>query len=218
MIDFGHIGADQMDQALFSALWSALDQQPLGAISLEQLAGEAALALTDLYVRYANSDGVLLAALRALDAASLRQSADNFADVPEATVHEKLLEGLISRFELYAPLKVQLKAVDSAAQRNPVLAACLLARLADMTDRLLSLCGDEVTGWRRQARINGIVAVMLRVRPVWQADDTADLSLTLSSLDKELRRAAEWAVSLRVLDAADLDEAVAPQASKQEPV
>ncbi|GIR97036.1 MAG: hypothetical protein CM15mP100_2560 [Alphaproteobacteria bacterium] len=38
-----------------------------------------------------------------------------------------------------------MKAVHGAAQRNPVLAACLLARLADMRqDRLLSLCGDEV--------------------------------------------------------------------------
>ena len=87
-----------------------------------------------------------------------------------------------------------------------------------MTDRLLFLCGDEFTGWRRQARIKGIMAVLLRVRPVWQSDDTADLSLTLSSLDKELRRAAEWAVSLRVLDATDLDNAVAAQTSKQAPV
>ena len=218
MADFGYIAADQMDQALFAALWSALDQQPLGTVSLEQLADEAGLALTDLYVRYADSDAVLLAALRALDTAALRQSADDFADVPEASVYEKLLEGLISRFELYVPVRVQMKAVHGAAQRNPVLAACLLARLADMTDRLLSLCGDEVTGWRRQARIKGILAVLLRVRLVWQSDDTTDLSLTLSSLDKELRRAAEWAVSFRVLDAADLDDAVTPQASKQETV
>ena len=46
MADFGHIAADQMDQALFAALWSALDQQPLGTVSLEQLADEAGLALT----------------------------------------------------------------------------------------------------------------------------------------------------------------------------
>ena len=211
MTEFGHIAADKMDQALFVALWSALEQQPLRAISLEQLADEAGLTITDLYVRYTDSDAVLLAALRALDAAALRQSANDFADVPEASVHEKLLEGLISRFELYAPLRAQMQAVHRAAQQNPVLAACLLTRLADMTDRLLSLCGDEVTGWRRQARIKGIMIVLLQVRPVWQSDNTADLSLTLSSLDKELRRAAEWAVSFRVLDAGDLDDAVASQ-------
>ena len=218
MTDFAHIAADQIDQALFAALWSALDQQPLRSISLEQLSDEAGITMTDLYVRYADSASVLLAALRMLDTAALLQSADDFADAPEASVHEKLLEALINRFELYAPLRAQMQVVHSAAQRNPVLAACLLARLADMTDRLLSLCGDEVTGWRRQARIKGIMAVLLRVRPVWQSDDTADLSLTLSSLDKELRRAAEWAVSFRVLDAADLDDAVAPQTSKQKPV
>ena len=80
-----------------------------------------------------------------------------------------------------------------------------------MTDRLLLLCGDEVTGWRRHARIKGVMIVLLQVRPVWQSDNTPDLSLTLSSLDKELRRAAEWAVSFRVLDAADLNDAAAPQ-------
>ena len=212
MTDFAHIAADRMDKALFAALWSALDQQALGAVRLEQLADEAGLAVTDLYVRYANRDAVLLAALHALDTAALRQSADDFADAPEASVHEKLLEGLISRFELYAPLRVQMQAVHRAAQHNPVLAARLLTRLADMTDRLLSLCGDEVTGWRRQARIKGIMIVLLQVRPVWQSDNTADLSLTMSSLDKELRRAMEWAVSFRVLDATDLNDAAAPQA------
>ena len=207
MKDFAHITADKTEQALFKALWSVLDQQPLRSVSLEQLADKAGLEITDLYVHYANSNAVLVAALRALDTAALRQSAFDFADAPESSVHEKLLEGLISRFELYAPLRVQMQAVYCAAQRNPVLAACLLARLADMADRLLSLCGDEVSGWRRQTRVKGIMAVLLRVRPVWQSDDTADLSLTLSSLDKELRRAAEWAVSFGVLDAADLVDA-----------
>ena len=48
-----------------------------------------------------------LAAL-ALDTAALLQSADDFADAPEASVHEKLLEALTNRFELYAPLRAQM--------------------------------------------------------------------------------------------------------------
>ena len=40
----------------------------------------------------------------------------DFADAPETPVHEKLLEGLIRRFEIYAPFKVQM-AVHIAAQR-----------------------------------------------------------------------------------------------------
>ena len=205
MTQFEYSATDQIDRTLFAALWSALSQQPLDAVSLEKLADEAGLAITELYIRYADSDAVLMAALHALDSASLRHSADDFADAPETPVHEKLLEGLIRRFEIYAPFKVQMQAVHIAAQRNPVLAACLLTRLSDMINRLLYLCGDEVSGWRRQARIYGIMVLLLRVRPVWHSDDTADLSLTLKSLDKELKRAAEWAVSFRVLDDSDLD-------------
>ena len=40
MTDFSHIAADRMDKALFAALWSALDQQPFSAVSLEQLVDE----------------------------------------------------------------------------------------------------------------------------------------------------------------------------------
>ena len=197
--------ADQIDQALFAALWSALDQHPFSTLSLDRLAADAGLDRDAVYIRYADPASVLLAALRGLDEAALAGVATDFADAPEASVQEKLLEGLISRFELYAPYRPQMAAVHDAARRDPLLAACLLASLSDMIDRLLRLCGDHVTGWRRRARIKGVVAVLLRVRSVWQKDDTADLALTLSALDKELTRAAEWAVSLRVLSAADLN-------------
>ena len=196
--------ADQTDKALFDALWAALVQQPFSALSLDRLAADAGLAAGTVYIRYADTASVLLAALRVLDEAALAGAAADFADAPEASVQEKLLEGLISRFEVYTPYRAQMAMVHDAARRDPLLAACLLARLSDTIDRLLSLCGDHVTGWRRTARIKGVAAVVLRARSVWQKDDKAGLALTLRALDKDLTRAAEWAVSLRVLSAADL--------------
>ena len=64
MTDFAHIAADQMDQALFAALWSALGEQPFGTITLGQLADEVGIAVTDLYVRYADSDGCFACRLK----------------------------------------------------------------------------------------------------------------------------------------------------------
>ena len=64
----------------------------------------------------------------------------------KVSVHEKLLEALTNRFELYAPLQADAVSSQRCPAHNPELAARLLASLADMTDRLLSLCGDEVTG------------------------------------------------------------------------
>ena len=196
--------ADQTDKTLFAALWAALDQQPFAALSLDGLAAEAGLEAGAVYIRYADTASLLLAALHELDKAALAGAAADFADAPEASVQEKLLEGLISRFEAYTPYRAQMAAVHDAARRDPLLAACLLARLSTAIDRLLSLCGDHVTGWRRRARIKGVMSVVLRARGVWQKDDTAGLALTLSALDKDLTRAAEWAVSFGVLSAADL--------------
>ena len=196
---------DQMDRALFDALWAALDRQPLSAVSLDGLAAEAGQDITAVYVRYADTRSVLLAALRDHDEAVLAAAASDFADAAEASVQEKLLEGLISRFEAYAPHRAGMAAVDEAARRDPLLAACLLAGLADTLDRLLSLCGDQATGWRRRVRVKGVMAVVMRVHRTWQRDDSPDLSVTLRALDKDLRRAAEWAVSFGVLSASDLD-------------
>jgi len=200
-----------IDQALFTALWAALEQHPFSALSINMLAAEAGLDGAAVYVRYADSAAVLLAGLRALDEAALAGAAAHFFDAPEASVHDKLLEGLISRFEVYTPYKVQMATVHDATRRDPLLAACLLARLGDTVGCLLRQCGDNSSGWRYRARVKGVVAVLLRVRATWQTDDSAGLSLTLSALDKELRRAAEWAVSFGVLSARDIDPSDAPQ-------
>ena len=45
--------------------------------------------------------------------------------------------------------------------------------------------------------------MLMRVRKTWIKDDTPDLSQTLNALDKSLRDAQEWALSLRVLSAQD---------------
>ena len=91
--------ADQTDKTLFAALWAALDQQPFAALSLDKLAAKAGLAAGAVYIRYADTASLLLAALHELDKAALAGAAADFADAPEASVQEKLLEGLISRFE-----------------------------------------------------------------------------------------------------------------------
>jgi hypothetical protein len=41
--------------------------------------------------------------------------------------------------------------------------------------------------------------VFLKASAAWQRDDSPDLAKTLKTLDKDLKTAAEWAISLRVL-------------------
>ncbi len=71
-------------------------------------------------------------------------------------------------------------------------------------DALLALCGDRAGRdrfgeLRRRLRVKGLVGVCLRVRPVWQKDDSPSLERTLKKLDKSLGEARDWAISLRIL-------------------
>ena len=64
----------------------------------------------------------------------------------------------------------------------------------------LSLSGDDDIGWRRDMRVKGVAGVVMKTGSVWLKDDSADLSQTLNTVDKELRRAEDWAISLRLLE------------------
>jgi hypothetical protein len=75
----------------------------------------------------------------------------------------------------------------------------LATNLESFVDRLLSLCGDNVSGFTRTARLKGVCGVFLKASTAWQRDDSPDLAKTLKTLDRDLKTAAEWAISLRVL-------------------
>jgi hypothetical protein len=119
----------------------------------------------------------------------------------QANVHEKLLEGLTQRFEAYADKRTGLHSISKACPRQPALAMQLSSNLYSFVDRLLILCGDDEEGLGKMARIHGICGVVLKASTAWQRDDSPDLSKTIKVLDQDLKKAAEWAVSLRVLAA-----------------
>ena len=88
-----------------------------------------------------------------------------------------------------------------ACLRQPTLGLMLATNLESFVDRLLSLCGDNVSGFTRTARLKGVCGVFLKASTAWQRDDSPDLSKTIKVLDQDLKKAAEWAFSLRVLAA-----------------
>ena len=58
----------------------------------------------------------------------------------------------------------------------------------------------------KQARILGVIGVLLRVRSTWLDDDSADMGLTIKALDEELKKACEWAVTFRILSPSDMTQ------------
>jgi len=187
--------------ALQDALWAALAHQDYVQISLPALAEDAGISHRQAVLVAGSVDRVLLGALQDMDDAILAQCAEDFADDVQANIHEKLLEGLTQRFEAYADKRTGLHSISKACPRQPGLAILLSSNLYSFIDRLLILCGDDEEGLKKMARIHGICGVVLKASTAWQNDDSPDLSKTIKVLDQDLKKAAEWAVSLRVLSA-----------------
>ncbi|MDC0564624.1 hypothetical protein OAP51_07510 [Alphaproteobacteria bacterium] len=197
---------DERRSQLVEAFWVALLGRSFAELSLEILAGEAGRDGQEHLASPANMAGLAditdlaCVAVAMVDNQALAEIADDFNDAGDASVQEKLVEGLIHRFESFAPLKPQMQALHLACMRNPVLGMALGHQLLRSIDRLLQLCGDDSSGMKRILRVKGVCAVVMRVRSTWMADETADLSQTLKQIDSELEKAREWAVSLKILE------------------
>ena len=190
---------DTAYQQIEDALWSDLAQRSWSEISLAAVAEDLLLDPVQVQLLAGSKTDIIIHKVTEIDKAALMQSHADFADDPDASMHEKLLEGLLCRFEHYQPHKRQMQNLHKASLRNPTLAAQLLGQLTKTMDKLLAICGDSQPSWQRQARIEGMTGIVLSVRRDWQDDDTPDLAKTTKLLDKRLQQAAEWAASLKLI-------------------
>ena len=193
-----------MKAELAKACWQALADTMPNHITMTQLAEACGISYDEAILHGGDVTHLILHQLEVLDDEALSASFVDFAEDPDASSYDKIFEGLIMRFEVMAPSRKQLENIHNGAIRAPLLAMHCLHQLSHSIDKLLSLSGDNSTGAIRQARIAGVVGVLMRVRPVWISDESNDLGLTMKALDKELKKACEWALSLRVLSQDDL--------------
>ena len=190
-----------MKAALAETCWQMLGSQMPSEITMAALAQQCDISEAEAVLHAGDVTNLILHQLDKQDDEALQSSFADFADDPDASVYEKLLEGLIMRFEVLAPSRAQLRNLHQEAVRNPLLAAHCLHQLSHTVGRLLYLAGDDTAGLLKQLRVAGVVGVLMRVRSVWLDDDSDDLGLTIKKLDDELKKACEWAVTLRVLRA-----------------
>lgn len=107
------------------------------------------------------------------------------------SVRERLFDAVMDGFD---QLQAQRDAVQAMWQaRDPRLAALATGRLAPGVRRLALAAGIGVAGWRGQARLLALAAILWRVAAVWRRDDSADMSATMAELDRLLEKAEQAA-------------------------
>ena len=123
-----------------------------------------------------------------------------------AQLAEKILEGLIARYEAYAPHKAVIKALNKASVINPLLATMMVTRLNIASKTILHLAGVDTSGLMGMLQVKGLSGVALSCQRDWFQDDSADLAVTIRTLDQRLKQAESLAATLRIIPQPQTDK------------
>ena len=186
----------QMFATLADEAWQQLGSRPLADLTLAEIAAHAEIDAGLAVAVAGDPQQLVLGKMAALDDQAVLESFADIEDAGAIPIREKILEALMHRFEVYAPYRVQIQALNRAARGRPDLALALGLGLQSVTRRMLAMAGDHCDGWRGLMRVKGVVGVVMVVARVWMKDDSPDLAPTMKELDRRLQQAEEWAVSL----------------------
>ena len=189
-----------MMDKLAEAAWARLAEMSPRALHIDDIAAAAGIAPGAARAVSGSIMALILYQLARLDRQAVLESLADIEDAGEVPIRDKIMEALMHRFEVYAPHRAQMIQLENAARRDPVLGVRLIESLFQATRMLLRMAGDDLAGFRGEARVRGVAGVAMVVARVWRTDDTPDLSVTLKEIDKRLATAEEWGRTLRVLD------------------
>ena len=189
-----------MMDKLAEAAWAQLADMSPRALHIDEIAAAAGIAPSAARAVSGSITALILHQLARLDRQAILESLADIEDAGEVPVRDKIMEALMHRFEVYAPYRAQMIQLEAAARRDPVLGLRLVESLLQATRMLLRMAGDDLVGFRGEARVRGVAGLAMVVARVWRTDDTPDLSITLKEIDKRLATAEEWGRTFRVLD------------------
>ena len=173
---------------------------------IDDVAAEAGVPSAAARAVAGSMANLILHKLARLDRQAVLETLADIEDAGDVPARDKIIEGLMHRFEVYAPYRRQMAQLETAARRDPALGLRLIESLSQAMRMLLRMAGDDLAGVRGEARVRGVAGVAMIVARVWQTDDTPDLSTTLKEIDRRLATAEEWGRTLRVLDSDPLHD------------
>jgi AcrR family transcriptional regulator len=159
-------------------------------LSLAEIAGAAEVGVVDVYRLFRSKTAILQAFHRRVDETVLAGAGAD-PDSGERP-RDLVFDALMRRFDALAPYKDALKAMAREAPSDPMTALCMAPGLLNAMAWTLETCGVPSGGWSGRLRVKLLLGVYLSVLRVWLADDSPDMSRTMSVLDQRLRLAERW--------------------------
>jgi ubiquinone biosynthesis protein COQ9 len=177
----------EFDRALLGAAFALAGERGWSRVSVAEAAQRAGLSLAQARERFPGRAALLWRFGRMADRASL-------ADPPrEGSVRDRLFYLLMQRIDVLQTHRSGVLALLRVLPRQPETALLLGCATRRSMRWMLEAAGVSTTGLRGKLRIRGLTGIWLWAVRAWQADDTADISKTMSALDSALQRAEQLA-------------------------
>jgi len=154
-------------------------------LSLAEIADAAKLPLAKVYPVYSSKQAILRAVFRRADAAVIEEEDPAAREGP---ARDRLFDVLMRRFDALHPYREALATIINAQARDPLAAACGLARLGCSMACMLEAAGLSTSGLRGSLRIKALGAAYLATLRVWLHDESPDMARTMAELDRHLGR------------------------------
>lgn len=114
-------------------------------------------------------------------------------DPLDGTTKDKLFDLLMRRFDALQGHQAAMSSITSDMTRDPLTAACLGGRFLKSMALTLQAAGVSSEGCIGYVRTKALGLVQLNATWAWLKDDSEGMELTMSALDKGLRRAEQFA-------------------------
>jgi AcrR family transcriptional regulator len=171
------------------AFMALLAERSFEEIGLAEVAGRAALKLSQLRAEFGSTLAIYAAHVKEIDRIVLEGGE---GDINEEPARERLFDVLMRRLEALAPYREAIRSVLHSARRNPGLAFALNAMAVRSQTWMLEAAGISASGPRGALRAQGAALMFARVLGVWVDDEEEGLDRTMAALDRGLASAQRW--------------------------
>lgn len=190
---------DQIRRDAGHSMMTCLNDHSFSSITIDMIAAATGHQSSVLRRLFPDMVEMVNQGLRDLDDGILTELADDLAEDVEAGIRERILEGLIVRYERYRPYKQAIRHLNTASTRNPALATSTIHRLTAASRTILELAGDNTSGLAGLLRVKGLAGVALLAQRDWLADESPDMAVTIRVLDQRLKQAEDLAQLVNII-------------------
>ncbi len=181
---------DIKQKILDSALHLAVEQG-WEYTTLRDIAEHAGVSASDLYDAIDDKNDILVILGRKIDKEIMGNI--DLSDDDATNSRDRLFDIMMDRYEVLNEYREGVVSILESFKHDPKQAVISMPHLCKSMGWMLEVSGIETAGIKGALKVVGLTGVYIKVLKVWAEDESADLSKTMSALDKALERAEKAA-------------------------